>query len=48
MGLIKYDLGRNIIPLEVGGDYHWEVWQAEWVANRLYLLRGREEALYER
>jgi hypothetical protein len=45
MGLIKYGLGRTIVPFEVGGDYRWEVWHAEWVANRLLVERRREEAL---
>jgi hypothetical protein len=45
MGLIKYGLSRSIIPFEVGGDYRWEVFHAEWLADRLLVERRREEAL---
>jgi hypothetical protein len=45
MSLIKYGLGRNIIPFEAGGDYRWEANHAEWLANRLLVERRREEAL---
>jgi hypothetical protein len=48
MDLIKYGLSRSIIPFEVGGDYRWEIWHAEWLANRLLVERRREEALLER
>jgi hypothetical protein len=45
MGLIKYGLGRDIIPFEVGGEYRWEANQAAWLANRLLVERRRGEAL---
>jgi hypothetical protein len=45
MGLIKYGLGRSIIPLEVGGEYRWEANYAEWLGNRLLVERRREEAI---
>jgi hypothetical protein len=45
MGLTKYGLTRSIIPCEVGGDYHWQAFHAEWLANRLLVERRREEAL---
>ena len=45
MNLINYGLSRSIIPLEVGGDYHWEACHAEWLATRLLVERRREEAL---
>jgi hypothetical protein len=45
MDLINYGLSRSIIPFEVGGDYRWEAFHAEWVANRLLFESRREEAL---
>jgi hypothetical protein len=45
MGLMKYGLSRNIMPLEVGGDCHWEACHAEWLADRLLVEGRREEAL---
>jgi hypothetical protein len=45
MGLIKYGLSRSIIPMEVGGDYYWQPCHAEWLANRLFVERRREETL---
>jgi hypothetical protein len=45
MSLIKYGLSRSIIPFEVGGDYRWQEFHAEWLANRLLVERRREEAL---
>jgi hypothetical protein len=45
MGLIKYGLNRGIIPFEIGGDYHWQAFHAEWLNNRLLIERQREEAL---
>jgi hypothetical protein len=45
MSLIKYGLGRDIIPFEVGGDYRWEANHAAWLANRLLVERRRGEAL---
>jgi hypothetical protein len=45
MGLIRYGLSRSIIPLEVGGDYHWQASHTEWLGNRLLAERRREEAL---
>jgi hypothetical protein len=45
ISLLKYGLNPNIIPLEVGGEYHWEVSHAAWIANRLLVEGRREEAL---
>jgi hypothetical protein len=45
MGLIKHGLSRSIIPCEIGGDYRWQGFHAEWLGNRLLVERWREEAL---
>jgi hypothetical protein len=46
MSFMKYGLGRDIIPFEVGGDYCWETNHATWLANRFFVERRRRgEAL---
>jgi hypothetical protein len=45
MGLMKYGFSRNTIPFEIGGDYRWELFHSEWLADRLLVERRREGAL---